>query len=154
LIAQGQEAISCLRGHAPILVVGNHLQELLQTEATDPGDDPELSKVSPERIDQHGSLADQQMTRPVQHQDRLLVGRLHRNKAHGGPCHRLADRLGIRRVALAPLYVELDIGRRHQPHLVPQSLKRARPEVARAARFHTNQTRLQLANEGYHLAPA
>ncbi len=38
--------------------------------------------------------------------------------------------------------------------IMPQRLELARPEVAGAARLDADQTRLQLAEERHHLAPA
>ena len=77
--------------------------------------DPELGKMAADRVDQLGALADEQVTRPVQHQGRLLVLTLDRDKAHRGPCHRLANGRGIGGVVLAALEVGLDVLCRHQP---------------------------------------
>lgn len=65
---------------------------------------PELSQVAPQGIHQHGPLADQKLTDPMQHQHTLLLLALHRNEAHRRSRHRFADRLGIRRVILLPLH--------------------------------------------------
>ncbi len=99
-------------------------------------------------------LTNQQIARSVERQDRLLLGRLDRDEAHGRARHRLADRLRISCVRLAPLDVGFDVNRRHQFHLVPQSRDLTRPEVARAARLDADQTGLQLGEERHHLAPA
>jgi hypothetical protein len=53
--------------------------------------------------------------RPMQSERSLLFDRLDRDEAHRRSGHSLADRLGV---GLAALYVRLDVGRRHQPHLV------------------------------------
>ena len=50
--------------------------------------------MTPGRIDRHGALPDQQLTDPVQHQDRLLLGalRLSRSAWWGGPPPRRSPR--------------------------------------------------------------
>jgi hypothetical protein len=83
-----------------------------------------------------------------------LLGRLDRHEPHRWPPHRFRDRLGIGGIGLAPLDIGFDVSRWHQLHLVTQGRDLARPEVARAAGLHTHQTRLQLAEERDHLAPA
>ena len=55
-------------------------------------DQSELRTVAAQRIDHHGALTDQQLTGPVQHQNRLLLGAFRRCKAHRRTRHRLADR--------------------------------------------------------------
>ena len=103
-------------------------------------------------IDQLRALADQQVTRPVQHQRSLLLGALDRHEAHRRPRHRLADRGRIGSVVLAALDVGLHIARRHQPHIVAELPELARPLVRRGARLHANQARRQLAEKLEHLA--
>jgi hypothetical protein len=80
---------------------------------------------------------------PVQHHRALLFGRLDAHEAHGRSRHRLADRLGIGRVVLAPLYVRLHILRRHQPHIMAQRDQLAGPVMRRRARFDADQARRQ-----------
>jgi len=63
---------------------------------------------------QMGPLAVEDQPNPVQHHRALLFRRPDAHEAHGWPRHRLADRLGIGRVVLAPLYVRLHILRWHQ----------------------------------------
>src|SRR6478752_5350412 len=82
----------------------------------------------------------------------LLLDRLDRNKAHGRARDRLADRLRISGVGLAPLHVWLDVGRRHQPHGMTQTSKLPRPVMARAAGLHADQARSELAEEGHYLS--
>lgn len=116
--------------------------------------DAELGQLGADHVDQLGPLANQKIPRPMQRQHRLLFGRLDRHEPHRRPAHGFGDRLRITRVRLAALDIGLDVARRHQPHLVPQSLELARPEVARAAGLHADQAGLEPAEERHHLTTA
>src|SRR5688572_36615 len=96
-------------------------------------DHAELGEVPADGVDQLGPLADQQVAHAMQHEGRLLRLALHRDEAHRGPGHRLADRRGIGGVVLAPAEVGLDVLGGHQPHLMPQSAQLAGPEMRRGA---------------------
>ena len=72
-------------------------------------DDAELGQVSPQGIHQHRTLADQQSPHAVKHQDALLVGALHRDKAHARPRHRFADGLRVRGIVLSPPNIGLHV---------------------------------------------
>ena len=65
--------------------------------------DPKLRKMRPERVRQHRLLPDQKRPRTMQHENRLLVGALDRDKPHVRPGHRLANRLRICGVILPAL---------------------------------------------------
>jgi len=65
----------------------------------------ELGQLSADHVHQLGALADQQIPRPVQRQDRLLSRRLDRDKPHRRPRHRFRDRLRVTRIGFAPLDV-------------------------------------------------
>src|SRR5262249_57816293 len=107
--------------------IGDRVEQLLNTAAPNRRDDPELGKMSPDRIDHRSLLTDEQMARAVKHQPTLLLGRLGRHKSHVGPGDRLANRLCVGRVILLPFDVGLHVGRRHQPHGVTQYLELAGP---------------------------
>ena len=92
-------------------------------------DDAELGTVGPQGVGQHRALTDQKIAGPVQHEHALLLGALDWHEAHVRARHCLADRLSICRVVLAPLHGGLDIGRRHQPHLMPKPDELPRPVV-------------------------
>ena len=49
-------------------------EQFLDSVTTDRRNDPELGKMSPDRIDHRGLLTDEQMARAVQHQAALLLG--------------------------------------------------------------------------------
>src|SRR4051812_36376294 len=82
----------------------------------------------------------------------LLLDRLDRYEAHGRSGDRLADRLRITGISLAPLPVGLDVGRLHQPHLVAETDQLSRPRMVSGARRHADETRRELAEERDHLS--
>src|SRR5450631_2714503 len=83
----------------------------------------------------------------MQHQRALLLDALDRHKTHRWPRDSLADRRRIGSVILATLHVGFDIGRWHEPRVVPELLELACPLVRRCARFHTNEARRQIGKE-------
>ncbi len=103
--------------------------------------DTELRQKPAQRVDGLGALADEQLTRPVHHESRLLLLGLDRDEAHARPGHGLADRLGVGRVVLAALDVGLDVVRGHEAHIVPERPNLACPMVRGSARLHAHQAR-------------
>ena len=63
--------------------IGDHIKQLLDTLASYRRDNPELGKMSADRVDHGGLLADKQMARAMKHQTTLLLGRLGRGKTAG-----------------------------------------------------------------------
>jgi hypothetical protein len=57
--------------------------------------------VAPQGIDQHGSLAHEQVASAVEHQYGLLLRTFDDHIAHGRTGHGLADAFSIKRIALA-----------------------------------------------------
>ena len=110
--------------------------------------------MAAQRIDHHGALTDQQLTGPVQHQNRLLLGAFRRCKAHRRTRHRLADRFRIRCVVLIRLDEGTYVLRRDQPHFVPECLQLPSPIVRRGAGLHTDKTGWQSGEERQHLPAA
>jgi hypothetical protein len=98
-------------------------------------------------VDQLSPLPDQKIPRPMQHQHALLLDVLDRHKSHRWPRHGLADRRCIGSVILAALYIGFDIGRRHEPRVMPQLPQLASPLMRCCARFHANAARRQLGKE-------
>src|SRR6476660_9293431 len=86
---------------------------------------PNSGKVSPDRIDHRGLLANKQMPCAVKHQAALLLRRLGGHEPHVGSGDSLTDGLGISGVILLPLDVRLHVGRRHQSYSVTQCLELA-----------------------------
>ena len=72
-------------GQPLVICIGDDAEQLLDTIASDRRDDPELRKMSADRIDHRGLLADEQMTGAVQRQATLLLGRLGRDEPHVWP---------------------------------------------------------------------
>ena len=90
----------------------------------------------------------------MQRERSLLLDRLDRDEAHRRSGDRLADRLRVPGVGLAPLHIGLDVSRRHQPNLVPESDQLPRPVMARAAGLHADQARREFCEERDHLSPS
>jgi hypothetical protein len=93
---------------------------LLNAITSDRCDDAKLGKMRADRIDDCGLLADEQMARAVEHQATLLLERLGRHEPHVCSSDRFANSLSICSIVLLPLDVGPHVGRRHQPHGVPQ----------------------------------
>jgi hypothetical protein len=74
-------------------------------------DEPELGQVPPQGIDDLSSLFHQEITGSEHNRRRLSLLTLGRHEAHGRALRRLADRLGIGRIALLPLNKGLDVSR-------------------------------------------
>ena len=93
--------------------IGDDVEQVLDTIASDRCDDPELAKMRADRINHRGLLTDKQMARAMEHQTALLLGRLGLDEPHVGPGDSLADGLRVRSIVLLPFDVGLYVGRRH-----------------------------------------
>lgn len=89
------------------------------------------------------ALSHQKMACAVEHEDALRFGRLNRHEAHVWPRYRLADCLGIGCVVLVALDVRLHVGRRHQPHLMPEGAEFAGPMARRRAGLDADKAEMQ-----------
>src|SRR5258708_4328209 len=101
-----------------------------------PRDDPEFRQQPPHRVDRGSALANEQRADAMQRQDALLIERLDRDKSHIGPADGLADRFGIGRISLVPLYVWLDVLRWDQSHGMAETGELARPVMRGGAGLH------------------
>jgi hypothetical protein len=115
-------------------------------------DNAELGKVSSDRINHRGLLADEQMASAVKHLATLLLRCLCWHEPHVGSGDRLANSLSVGHVVLLPLDVGFYIGWRHQPHGMAECLKFARPVVRRGAGLYANQAWRQLLKECENVA--
>ena len=84
-------------------------------------------------VDYRCALNDKALTISVKRQQGLLINRLDRHKPHGGPGHRLADRLRIVAIVLAALAIRRHKGWSHQPYRMPQRLEPTRPFMGTCA---------------------
>jgi len=100
-------------------------------------------------IDQSRPLADEPLTYPVQRLDILLVDVLDGNKAHGRPCHRFSNGLGIAHVVFVRLHVGLNKLGRHEFDLVALVAQLACPVMGSATGLHADGHRGQLRHKGY-----
>ena len=105
-----------------------------------------------DRIDHGGLLANEEMTRAMEHETALLFERLGLNEAHARSHDGFADRLGIGSIVLLALEVGLHVGRRHQPNRVAERLQLTRPMMRRSASLDADKARWQLLEEWQHLA--
>ena len=55
-------------GYWLVAWIGDDVEEFVNAVASDRGNDPELGKMRPDRIDHRGLLTDQQMARPMKRQ--------------------------------------------------------------------------------------
>src|SRR5712675_3202650 len=147
LIAERGKARAGNLRHPFVTRVGNNVEQFGDSFAPDWRDDAKFGKVSPDRINHRGLLANKQMPCAVKHQAALLLRRLGGHKPHVGSGDSLTDGLGISGVILLPLDVRLDVGRRHQPHRMAKCLELARPVVRRGASLDPNQTYWQFLEE-------
>ena len=114
----------------------------------------ELRQQTTDHVHELRALLDEEISRPMHRQRRLLLTRLDRDVAHRRARYRLADRLGVARIGLPALDVGLHIGRRHQTHLVAKLADLARPIVARPACLDAHQTWIEPLKKSQHLRPA
>lgn len=63
--------------------------------------------------------ANEKVSCPVHHQDRMVLGAFDRDEPHCRPGYRLADRFGVNFVVLAPFNIGIHVSRRHQTNIAP-----------------------------------
>jgi hypothetical protein len=102
--------------------------------------DTEFSQVTPDPIDQLGSLTQQHLAHAVQHKYFLLLLLLYRNEAHGRSRHGLANCFRVRSVILVGFDVGPNILCRQQPYIMAKPTECPSPMMAARAGFQTNLT--------------
>lgn len=148
-----RSALRALAGMRPSLISDHGSQFFGLLDATR-RNNPEFGQVAPQRIDQHGTLPNQQIADTVRSERCLLFWGLDRHKAHRGPAHGFADGFGIGRIMLVALHIRFDIAGRHQTHVVPATSDLTRPEVGGAAGLNADNAGRQSGKEVCYLAPA
>jgi hypothetical protein len=93
------------------------------------------------------TLPNEEISGAQEHSRRLLLNVLDRNKTHGRPRYRLANRFGIGGVSLTALDVGLPIDRRNDAHVVTTGANLPRPGMRSCTGFEPNQARRQAAEE-------
>ena len=111
------------------------------------GDEPEFRQMRTQRVDQLCALADQQVSRSMQHQSRLLFCRLDRHEPHRWTRHGFANGSGIGGIALGALDVALHVAWRHHPDGMAEPRQLARPIMRRATGLHADQAGRDLAEK-------
>src|SRR3979409_2555998 len=114
LIAKRGKARTANRRHPFVARVGNNMQQFGDSFSPDRRDNAELGKVSPDRVNYRGLLADEQMACAVKHQAALLLGRLCWHEPHVGSGDRFANRLCVSHVVLLPFDVGVYVRSRGQ----------------------------------------
>lgn len=116
------------------------------------GDKAEFGEMGPQCVAQLRALTDQQSTRAMDGQRRLLLVRLDGHEAHARPRHGFADRCGVGCSVLLAADIGLDVARRDQPDLVPKLTDLASPVMGRRAGLHADLARAELGEERGNLA--
>jgi hypothetical protein len=115
--------------------------------------DSELSKVSSDSARRHGSLADQQASRAMKHQEALVLHALDWNVPHIGTGNRFADRGRVGGVVLGSSpHVGFGIGWRNQSHIVSELPNLARPVMSGGTGLDADQARCKGGEERHDLA--
>jgi hypothetical protein len=94
-----------------VFCIGDDIEQLFKTIASDRRDDAKLGKMSTDRIDHGGLLTNKQVPGAMKYQATLLLRRLGLDKSHVGSGDGLADRFSIGGIILLSLDVGPDIGR-------------------------------------------
>jgi hypothetical protein len=113
LIAKRGKAGTGNLRHPFVARVGNNMQQFRNPFTPDRRYNAELGKMSSDRINHRGLLADEQMACAVKHQATLLLRRLCWHEPHVGSGDRLANRFCVSCIVLLTLNVGLYIGWRH-----------------------------------------
>ncbi len=148
---QGFETRTRDLGNALVLMIGDGIEQVLHTVASDRRDNAELRQMGAYGVDDRSLLPDEEVPRTMKHQAALLLGRFGRHEAHAGPLHCLTDGLSIGSIILLAFDIGLHVGRRDQPHDMPESLQLARPMMRGGAGFDADQAGRQLLEERQHV---
>src|SRR6266550_7541577 len=154
LPSQTRDHLCRQRRYAGHVASSDALGEAQRVRDPTPYLNAKLRKQASDHIDQLGALLDEEVPRPMDRQRRLLLTRLDRDVPHRRARYRLADRLGIARVALPALDVSLHIGRGHQTYLVTKPSDLPSPMVARPTRLDAHKTWSKSFKKPQHLRPA
>ena len=92
-------------GNPIVIRVSDDIEQLFDTVSTNRRNDAELGKVGTDRIDHGSLLANEEVTRAVEHQAALLLGRLGLHEPHARPHDGFADRLSIGGIVLLALEI-------------------------------------------------
>jgi len=127
LAAKSSNARARYLGEPIVIGIGDDFEQPLDTAPPHRGDDPELSKMGTNGIDDGGLLANEEVPCAMKRQTALLLSRLGWHEPHIGSRDRFANRFRIGGIVLLSLDIRFHIGRRHQAHSVTERLKFARP---------------------------
>jgi hypothetical protein len=100
LSPKSSHAGPCYLGEPRVVDIDDDFEQLLDTLAPDRCNDPELSKVRSDGIDDSRLLANEQMSSAMEAQAALLFGRLRWHEAHVWPGDGFANRFRVSRIVL------------------------------------------------------
>jgi hypothetical protein len=110
-------------------------------------DQPELCRITADRVAQLRTPRNQLVADAQQHQRRLLLNCLHRHESHPRPARRLAQSLRIAPVVLVSRHIGLHQLRRDQLYGVPQFAKLPRQVMSGPARLDRDNRWRQLGKK-------
>ena len=117
-----------------------------------PHSNPALQQKGADLIDDARALADQPLTNAMERLQIELIGSLCRHELHGGPLHRLGNRLCVAEVVLLPLRIGTHVLCRHQPGVVAKPLELATEMMGADACLHADEARRHVGEPHIHLA--
>src|SRR5467141_2931960 len=129
--------------NAIILLISDDLEQLCPAISALCRDNAEFGHVPTDRVRQHRSMTNQKLPAAMQHQARLLLFRLRRNKSHRGPRDRLADCGSVIGIVFAALQIGFYVARRQQPHRVAERAKPAAPIMCGRTRLNADEAARQ-----------
>ena len=129
LAAESGNASARYLGEPIVIGISDDFEQPLDTAPPHRCDDPKLSKMGTNGIDDGGLLANEEMPCAMKRQAALLFWGLGRHEPHIGSRDRFANRFRIGGIVLLSLDIRFHIGRRHQAHSVAERLKFARPVI-------------------------
>jgi hypothetical protein len=147
-IDEQHQRLACDLGHGRVVDLGRELRDTVDPLRRN---DAELGQVRSQGTGQHRALADKEFAHPVQHEHSLGLARLHAHEPHAGSRDRLSNSLGVSGVGFVALNARLQIGRRHEPHLMAEPEKLAGPVVGGRAGLHADGAGWQCAEVVEHL---
>ena len=106
-----------------VVGIDDDFEQLIDTFTPNRCDDPELSKMGTNGIDDGGLLANEQMARAMKRQAALLFWGLGRHEPHIGSRDSFTNRFRIGGIILLSLDIRFHISGRHQAHGVAKRLK-------------------------------
>ncbi len=153
LMVHHPENAVCDLGHFQLFFYAVLSRELRHSLDTRRQDMFKLLEYASGRIHDLSTLSNDQISRPVNFQDRLSIFGLYLNEAPLRAVHGFTNRLGISGIRLPALHSRLDVSSRHDPNVTSQLAQLTAPMMRRSASFHANYTPRKCFEEREQLGP-